>query len=231
MLPPKVTVRETTPRQTQAISEILSKDSRWSQNTGTSTACPSANSVSVLTRHAAKLNYKFERWPPSYPMVTFAQGVRERSAGNVPLNGAARYSPSGGVFRRGNPSSIFSKDQIRCYHPGAALLGERRKFSRLVPLHPPRRFIPLRGGFLSRGRQFPFSSGRVRCYNTRAVHADHRVHFCESPLDDTQPSGGFSLSDTALTDRLSVPCTMPDRRFSSSEACPCKVSVQQSLPP
>jgi hypothetical protein len=140
MLPPKVTVRETTPRQTQAISEILSKDSRWSQNTGTSTACPSANSVSVLTRHAAKLNYKFERWPPSYPMVTFAQGVRERSAGNVPLNGAARYSPSGGVFRRGNPSSIFSKDQIRCYHPGAALFGERRKFSRLVPLHPPRSF-------------------------------------------------------------------------------------------
>jgi hypothetical protein len=47
MLSPKVAVRGTTPRQTHGISEILSKDSRWFQNTGTSTACPSANNVNV----------------------------------------------------------------------------------------------------------------------------------------------------------------------------------------
>jgi hypothetical protein len=37
----KVAVRETVPRRGHGISETLNKDSRWSQNTGTSTACPS----------------------------------------------------------------------------------------------------------------------------------------------------------------------------------------------
>jgi hypothetical protein len=40
-------------------------------------------------------------------MVTFAQGVPDRSAENVPLTGAARYFPSGGFFVEALPVPYF----------------------------------------------------------------------------------------------------------------------------
>jgi pilus assembly protein Flp/PilA len=86
------------------------------------------------------------------------------------------------IFERSNP--VLSSGR-------GALWGAPEILS--ISTFAPASELPLRGGFLSRGRQFPFSSGRVRCYHARAVHADHRVQNpSESPLDDTQPSGGFS---------------------------------------
>ena len=32
----------------------------------------------VLTRHVEIINYKFEWWPPPYPMVAFAQGAMRK---------------------------------------------------------------------------------------------------------------------------------------------------------
>jgi hypothetical protein len=83
------------------------------------------------------------------------------------------------IFERSNPVVAYGRGALR----------RASEYLSISTFAPAPEIHSLRGGFLPRGRQFPFSSGRVRCYNPRAVHADHRVQPCASPLDVPHRAG------------------------------------------
>jgi len=70
-----VAVRETFPRRDHRISETLNKDSRWSQNTGTSTASRSGAVPAVQI--TIPRNVSFSQFVPNYSRMVFGEPRNE----------------------------------------------------------------------------------------------------------------------------------------------------------